>query len=234
MLIKTASNMHTRNRNLQISRAPTKARSQEPAYSQALNQNKIDRHRSRSREPGRETAKRLWWMVLGVETGMPIAMFNGVKTRHTPVTGISNNATCVAKKQDTKRLYQMVKEICSNACAKTAAIKDKDGKLLESRTDIKNRWKEYFEKLYNETNPVDKTILQEMPPCNKQEHMEDILREEVESAVRSLKKRKSPGEDNITAEMIQAGEESSLEMMYTLCKRIYQKKSCPEDWGKAI
>ena len=60
----------------------------------------------------------------------------------------------------------MVKEICGNACTKTAAIKDKDGKLLESRTAIKDRWKEYFEKLYNETNPVDKTILLEMPPCN--------------------------------------------------------------------
>src|SRR6218665_1805274 len=139
-----------------------------------------------------------------------------------------------AKKQDTKRLHQMVKEICGNACTKTAAIKDKDGKPLESRADIKNRWKEYFEKLSNETNPVDKTILQEMPLCNRHEHTEDILREEVEAAVRNLKKRKSPGEDNITAEMIQAGEESSVEMMYTLCKRIYQEKSCPADWGKAI
>src|SRR6218665_3193202 len=96
---------------------------------------------------------------------------------------------------------------------------------MESRTDIKNRWKEYFEKLYNETNPVEKTILQEMPPCNSHEHMEDILREEVEAAVGSLKKRKSPGEDNITAEMIQAGEESSAEMMYTLCKRIFQERA---------
>ena len=34
--------------------------------------------------------------------------------------------------------------------------------------------------------------------------------------------------------MIQAGEESSVEMMYRLCKRIYQEKSCPADWGKAI
>ena len=41
-----------RNRKLQISRAPTKAKSQEPAYSQALNQNKINRQRSRSRESG--------------------------------------------------------------------------------------------------------------------------------------------------------------------------------------
>ena len=36
--------------NFLISRAPTKAKSQEPVYSQALNQNKIDRQQSRSRE----------------------------------------------------------------------------------------------------------------------------------------------------------------------------------------
>src|SRR6218665_3193747 len=58
-----------RNRKLQISRAPTKAKSQEPAYSQALNQNKIDRQQSRSRESGRQTVRRLWRMVPGVETG---------------------------------------------------------------------------------------------------------------------------------------------------------------------
>jgi len=44
-----------RNRKLQISRAPTKAKSQEPAYSQSLNQNKINRQRSRSRESGRQS-----------------------------------------------------------------------------------------------------------------------------------------------------------------------------------
>ena len=38
------------NQKLEISRAPTKVKSQEPAYSQALNQNKIDRQRSKSRE----------------------------------------------------------------------------------------------------------------------------------------------------------------------------------------
>src|SRR6218665_2174715 len=57
-----------RNRKLLISRAPTKAKSQEPAYSQALNQNKFDRQRSRSRESGRQTVRRLWWMVFGVES----------------------------------------------------------------------------------------------------------------------------------------------------------------------
>ena len=69
---KTAKSIirnRNRNRKLLISRAPTKAKSQEPAYSQALTQNKIDRQRSRSKESGRQTVRRLWWMVFGVETG---------------------------------------------------------------------------------------------------------------------------------------------------------------------
>src|SRR6218665_2263534 len=41
-------------RKLQISRAPTKVKSQKPAYSQALNQNKIDRQQSGSRDPSRQ------------------------------------------------------------------------------------------------------------------------------------------------------------------------------------
>jgi len=61
-----------KSRKLLISRAPTKVKSQEPAYSQALNQNKIDMQWSRSRESGRQTVRRLWWMVLGVETGREV------------------------------------------------------------------------------------------------------------------------------------------------------------------
>src|SRR6218665_3935381 len=42
--------------NSRLSTAPTKAKSREPAYSQALIQNKVDRQRVRSRESGRQTA----------------------------------------------------------------------------------------------------------------------------------------------------------------------------------
>ena len=43
--------------NSWFQRAPTKAKPQEPAYSQALNQNKIDRQRSRYRESGRQAGR---------------------------------------------------------------------------------------------------------------------------------------------------------------------------------
>ena len=67
-------NIYCRNRNrkLKISRALTKAKSREPACSQALIQNKIDRQRVRSRESGRQTVRRLWWMVFGVGTGREV------------------------------------------------------------------------------------------------------------------------------------------------------------------
>ena len=63
---------HNSNRKLQISTAPTKAKSWEPAYSQALIQNKINRQWVRSRESGRQTVRRLWWMVFGFETGREV------------------------------------------------------------------------------------------------------------------------------------------------------------------
>jgi len=55
-----------RNRKLKTSTAPTKAKSWEPAYSQALVQSKIDRQRVRSRESGRQTVRRYgeWYLEL--------------------------------------------------------------------------------------------------------------------------------------------------------------------------
>ena len=53
LLFSTTTSDRNRNRKLDISTAPTKAKSPEPTYSQALVQNKIDRHRVRSRESGR-------------------------------------------------------------------------------------------------------------------------------------------------------------------------------------
>ena len=46
-----------RNRKLEISTTPTKARSREPAYSPAFIPNRIDRQRVRSRESGMQAGR---------------------------------------------------------------------------------------------------------------------------------------------------------------------------------
>ena len=56
-----------RNRNIQTSTAPTKAKSREPAYSLALSQNKIDSQRIKSGESGRQIDGRPRWVMFRVE-----------------------------------------------------------------------------------------------------------------------------------------------------------------------
>lgn len=138
------------------------------------------------------------------------------------------------RKHDTRTLYKTANEICGTFVPKLPTVKSKAGETLAEKEQIKGRWKEYYEGLYNEQNPVDETVLDELPPTNTAEHMDDFLEEEVAAAIKNLKKGKSPGEDNITAEMLQAGEECSVKMMHTLCNKIYQEEQCPADWGKAV
>src|SRR3984885_12289194 len=135
---------------------------------------------------------------------------------------------------NTGKIFQTVKEICGTANTRLITVKSKEGKLLNDKTEIKQRWKQYYEELYNNGNPVDRTVIKELPICNEHEKMESILREEIEMAIKNLKTKKAPGEDNITAEMIQAGGDCSTEMLHTLCNQIYCSKECPKDWGKAI
>ena len=47
--------------------------------------------------------------------------------------------------------------------------------------------------------------------------LQPIFREEVESAVASLKKRKSAGIDNILAELVQAGGETMIDVLTEIC-----------------
>jgi len=81
---------------------------------------------------------------------------------------------------------------------------------------------------------VDKNILNELPTVNGHEQMDTILEGEDAAAIKNLKVKKTPGEGNITAEMIQASAECSVEMMHKLYQKIYKEKQCPVDWGKAI
>lgn len=72
---------------------------------------------------------------------------------------------------------------------------------------------------------MDSAVLTELPASNSQEHMENILREKVETAIKNLKERKAPGEDNIVAEMIQAGEICSVEMLHMQCNKYTRKRN---------
>ena len=59
-------------------------------------------------------------------------------------------------------------------------------------------------------------------PSNQWRNDHPILREEVEAAVKALKKGKSAGVDNIPGELVQAGGEAMVNVLTTICNKIWQ------------
>ena len=60
------------------------------------------------------------------------------------------------------------------------------------------------------------------------------LKTEVEWAIKSLKDEKSPGCDNIQAEMIKASGTQGIDVYHKLCTKIRQTGQWPTDWKRAV
>ena len=90
------------------------------------------------------------------------------------------------KKNNSKRAYQLVKDLTTVKQGKATTVQDRSGKCLTEEGQILNRWMEYCSELYNHKANGDPSVLS----CS-QTNTEDghpILRKEVDTAVLSLKK----------------------------------------------
>ena len=113
--------------------------------------------------------------------------------------------------------------------SKIFTIQRKSGLCLTEECDVLDRWTEYCYDLYNYTLIVDPSVLA-CPQNREEEEVLPILREEVETAVKSLKKGKSAGVDNIPAQFLQAGGETLTGVLTIICNKIWQSGERPLPW----
>ena len=93
--------------------------------------------------------------------------------------------TCL-NKNNSKRAYQLVKNLTSEKQGRSSAIQNKSRKCLTEEKETLSRWTEYCSELYNYKSCGDNAVLDcSQPP---EEDLQPILRDEVEIAVASLKK----------------------------------------------
>ena len=139
--------------------------------------------------------------------------------------------TCL-NKNNSKREYQLVKDLTSEKQGKSSTIQDKSGKCLTEEKEILSRGTEYCSELYNYESCGDNAVLDcSQPP---EEDLQPILCEEVEIAVASLKKGKSAGVDNIPAELVQAGGETMIDVLTEICNRIWRTGEWPTPWTQSL
>ena len=122
------------------------------------------------------------------------------------------------RKNNSKKTYQLVKDLTTEKQGKVTTIQDKSGKCLTEENEILNRWTEYCSNLYNYETDGDPIVL-DCPQIPDEEH-HPILREEVEAAVKALKMGKSAGVDNIPAELVQAGGGAMIDILTSICNKI--------------
>jgi len=119
----------------------------------------------------------------------------------------------------------MAKTLTRKWQPKMKAIEGKDGMLLTNIDDILDRWKEYCEKLYNHEVQIDLETITMLANKESQHHYDKdppILKDEVIAAIEKLKNNKSPGTDNITAELLKAGGEPVINILYKTNNTILQ------------
>ncbi|XP_011666431.1 uncharacterized protein LOC105439301 [Strongylocentrotus purpuratus] len=136
------------------------------------------------------------------------------------------------RENNSKKAYQLVKELTCSKQGRTTIIQDKAGKCLTGKQDIQKRWTEYCSKLYTHTIIGDPKVLDVHAPTNNDSY--PILREEVEATVKSLKKGKSAGVDNISSQLVQAGGEAMIDMLLIICNKIWQTREWPSPWTQSL
>lgn len=134
---------------------------------------------------------------------------------------------------NSKQAYGTLKALTKTSQPRTAVIEDHDGKLLTDGEDVLKRWTDYCKDLYNYKLQPDTSILntQRSP---EEEPSPPILREEVIAAMSSLKAGKSPGVDNIPAELVRVGGRETIDVLTALCQKIWEQKKWPTEWTQSL
>ena len=108
-------------------------------------------------------------------------------------------------------------------------IKDKNGRDLTETEDIKKRWQEYTEELYQKVLAVPDNpdrVVADLEP--------DILESEVKWALESLANNKASEGDGIPVELFKILKDDAVKVLYSICQQIWKTQQWPEDWKRSV
>jgi len=108
-------------------------------------------------------------------------------------------------------------------------LKNDKGEVLVDPCSVKERWKDYMEKLLNIENDWDKNLTADAVegPCEK------IMESEVANAINMLKSRKAGGPTEVVGEMFKASGEQGAKWMTAICNQVIRDGEIPNDWKRS-
>jgi hypothetical protein len=132
-----------------------------------------------------------------------------------------NKLATNSKNKNIKHLYRGIIGFKRGYQPRNNLVKDENGDLLADSHNILNRWKNYFSQLLNLHN-VSGVRQIEVHTA------EPLLPGPSRLDIAKLKKYKSPGSDQIPAELIQAGGKILLSEIHKLVNSVWNKEELPD------
>ena len=129
----------------------------------------------------------------------------------------------------TRDLFKKIRHTKGTFHAKMGSIKDRNGMDLTEAQDIKKRWQEYTEELYqkdlHDPDNHDGVIT----------HLEpDILECEVKWALESITMNKASGSDGIPVELFQILKDDAVKVLHSIHQQIWKTQQWPQDWKRSV
>jgi hypothetical protein len=128
-------------------------------------------------------------------------------------------------------LYRHISEFKRGYQSRTNVVKDEKGDLFADSHSILARWRNHFSELLNVhgVNDVRQTEVHTAEPL-----VLEPSAFEVEMAIEKLRRHKSPGIDQIPAELIKAGGRIIMSEIHKLIISIWNKEELPEEWKELV
>ena len=108
-------------------------------------------------------------------------------------------------------------------------INDRNGLNLIEAEDIKKRWQEYTEELYNKDlhDPDNHDgVITNLEP--------DILECEVKWGLESTTTNKASGGDGIPVELFQILKDDAVKVLHSTCQQIWKTQQWPQHWKRSV
>ena len=129
------------------------------------------------------------------------------------------------KMRKTRDLFKKIRDTKETFHAKMGSIKDRNGMDLTEAEDVKKRWQEYTEELYEKElhsqDNHDGVITHPEP---------DILECEVKWALESITTNRASGGDGIPVELFQILKDDAVKVLHSACQQIWKTRQWPQDW----
>ncbi|KAJ4428447.1 hypothetical protein ANN_24484 [Periplaneta americana] len=93
-----------------------------------------------------------------------------------------------------------------------------------------NTWENYFQQLYNENMGQTQEIQINMNIIDNGDDMEEITAEDINEAMKTLKNKKAPGQDEISNEILKSGGKRIREQMKVLFNKILELREISQEW----